>query len=152
MRQTANIWAILAMAFLGSVSASVALAADGRPVSPKAVLAKHDPQGRLPNTTIRPLGTIRVRNSVYEVYYLDFTNPVSLHGQQRIAIVKNGSEFMGSYQCTLGRGPDDGSITFGSDRLMVTRDGMTFTIRFSEQGPTRNKYFCGEGSGWEDGI
>jgi len=140
------------MALLESVSTSAIGAADGRLVSPKAVFAQHDPIGRLPNTTIRPIGTIRVRNSVYEVYYLDFTNPVSLHGQQRIAIIKNHSKFMGAYQCTLGHGPDDGSVTLGSDRLTVTRDGMAFTIRFSERGPTRNKYFCGEGSGWEDGI
>ncbi len=148
----ANISAILAIVLLGWVGPSANAAADSHSISPRAVFAKHDPQGRLPNTTIRPLGTIRVRNSVYEVYYLDFTNPVSLHGQQRIAIVKNGSKFVGSYQCTLGSGPDDGSITFGSDRLTVTRDGMAFTMRFSEQGPTRNKYFCGEGSAWEDGI
>jgi len=140
------------MASLVPVGASAVVAADGRPVSPRAVFAEHDPQGRIPNTTIRPLGTIRVRTSVYEVYYLNFTNPVSLHGQQRIAIIKNGSKFAGSYQCTLGRGPDDGRITFGSDRLTVSIAGMAFAIRFSEQGPTRNKFFCGEGSGWEDGI
>jgi hypothetical protein len=151
MWQSANFPTILATAILVAVSVS-ANAADSRPISPRAIFAKHDPQGRLPNTTTRPLGTIRVRNSVYEVYYLNFTNPVSLHGQQRIAIIKNGGKFMGSYQCPLGPAPDDGRVTIGSDRLTVTRDSTAFVIRFNEQGPTRNKYFCGEGSGWEDSI
>ncbi len=152
MRQSANFSAIVAMVFLASVSASATAAADTRPASPRSVFAKHDPQGRLPNTTIRRLGTIRVLNSAYGIYYLVFANPVSLHGQQRIAIIKNGSKFMGSYPCTLGRGADDGRVVLGSDRLTVMRNGMASTIRFNEQGPTRNEYFCDEGSGWEDGI
>jgi hypothetical protein len=152
MRQNANISAILSMAILTSVSPPASAATGGRPASPGAVFAKHDPQGRLPNTTIRRLGTIRIRNSVYRIYYLDFANPVSLHGQQRIAVIKNGSTFMGSYQCTLGREPGDGRVTLGSDRLTVTRDGVASTVRFNEQGPTRTDYFCGEWSGWDDGI
>ncbi len=89
---------------------------------------------------------------MYAIYYLNFTNPVSRHGQQRIAIIKNGSGFMGSYQCSLGRGPHDARLSLGADRLTVKIDGLTFVVRFSEQGPTRNPYFCGEGSGWEDSI
>ena len=152
MRQFLNVSALLAVTFLAAVGAPATAAAAGRSTGPRTVFAKHDPQGRLPNTRIHRLGTIRVRNSAYAIYYLDFSNPVSLHGQQRIAVIKNGGTFMGSYQCTLGRGPDEGRITFGSDRLTVRREGMTFVIRFDERGPTKDKYFCGEGSGWEDGI
>jgi hypothetical protein len=36
--------------------------------------------------------------------------------------------------------------------LTVTRDGVASTVRFNEQGPTRTDYFCGEWSGWDDGI
>jgi hypothetical protein len=43
-------------------------------------------------------------------------------------------------------------LTIGKDRLTVRRDGMSFVIRFSDDGPSRNKYFCGEGFGWSDNI
>jgi hypothetical protein len=119
---------------------------------PRTVLAKHDPQGRLPNTSIRNLGTVRVKTAVYSIYYLDFSNPVSLHGQQRIAIIKNGTEFMGAYVCPLGDGDHEGKLLIGKDRLTVRIFRMTFVIRFDEKGPTRNKYFCGEGSGWQNSI
>ncbi len=50
----------------------------------------------------------------------------------------------------LGRG--EGKLVVGKDRLTVMRDGMNFVIRFNARGPTRNRYFCGEGSGREDAI
>ena len=114
------------------------------------MLAQHDPQGRLQNTRIQPLGTIRVKTAVYSIYYLDFSNPVSLHGMQQIAIIRNGTEFAGAYPCTLG--PDEGKLMIGKDRLTVEIFGMTFVIRFDENGPTRNSSFCGEGAGWKDEI
>jgi len=114
------------------------------------VFAQHDPCGRLPNTKIKTLGIIRAGSATYSIYYLDFSNPVSLHGMQQIAIIRNGTEFAGAYICTLG--PDDGKLTVGPDRLTVRIAGMTFVIRFDENGPTRNKYFCGEGSGWQNEI
>jgi hypothetical protein len=120
--------------------------------NPRAVFAQHDPQGRLPNTTIRKLGVVRVKATTYTIYYLDFSNPVSLHGMQQIAIIKNGSQFAGAYQCSLGSGPDEGKLVIGKDRLTVRIFGMTFVIGFDEKGPTRNKYFCGEGWGWENSI
>lgn len=128
----------------------IALPAPASAANPRTVLAQHDPQDRLPNTDIRKLGVIRVGTITYSIYYLDFANPVSLHGQQRIAIIKNGTHFAGAYQCSLGHG--DGKFFVGKDRLTVKRDGKSFVIRFGERGPTRNKYFCGEGSGWEGSI
>jgi len=118
--------------------------------APRAVFAAHDAEGRLPHTSIRKLGAVRVRSASYSIYYLTFVNPISHHGQQRIAVIKNGIHFAGAYQCTLGR--DEGRIVIGKDRLTVSIDGMTYVIRFNESGPTRNKYFCGEGSGWENSI
>jgi hypothetical protein len=118
--------------------------------SPRAVLAAHDPEQRLPHTVIRKLGAVRVRSATYSIYYLSFVNPASHHGQQRIAIIRNRTEFAGAYQCTLGG--REGRLAIGKDRLTVRRDGTTFVIRFDENGPSRNKYFCGEGSGWSDTI
>lgn len=120
--------------------------------NPKSVFAAHDPEHRLPNTAIRMLGTVRVNASRYAIYYLEFVNPVSRHGQQRIAIVKNGAIFAGAYQCTLG--PRNARLTIGEDRLTVWVHDMPdpFVIEFDERGPTRNAFFCGEGSGWEDSI
>jgi hypothetical protein len=140
------------MVQLAFLAAAIALPASSRASDPRAVFARHDPEGRLPNTTIRKLGVVRVRAASYSIYYLDFSNPVSLHGLQQIAIIKNGSQFAGSYVCPLGTGPDEGKLTIGKDRLMVKICGMTFVIRFDEKGPTRNKYFCGEGSGWDNSI
>jgi hypothetical protein len=112
------------------------------------------------------LGVIRVRSAAYTIYYLEFSNPISLHGQSRISIIKNDRQFMGSYECDdlwLGRfrrRPDDATYKIGKDRLTVTvpifgsprHEPLKFVIRFTEHGPTRNKYFCGEGSGWHNTI
>ena len=120
--------------------------------NPRSVFAAHDPYGRLPNTAIRKLGTVRVNGSAYAIYYLEFVNPVSRHGQQRIAIIKDSTSFAGSYQCTLG--PRDARLIVGGDRLTVWVRNMRepFVVGFNERGPTRNAVFCGEGSGWEDTI
>ena len=120
--------------------------------NPRSVLARHDPQHRLPHTEIRKLGVVRVGTVRYSIYYLDFANPVSLHGMQQIAIIRNAREFAGAYECTLGRGRDEGKLSIGKDRLTVRIAGMAFVIRFDEKGPTHNKYFCGEGAGWGDSI
>jgi len=120
--------------------------------NPRAVFARHDPGGRLPNTDIRELGMIRIHGTIYSIFYLNFVNPVSRHGQQRIAIIKNGTEFAGAYECVLGPGKNEGKLFIGKDRLTVKIADLTFVIGFDEEGPTRNKYFCGEGSGWEDSI
>jgi hypothetical protein len=126
--------------------------AAGRPPDPRLVFAKHDPNGRLPNTDIRKLGTIRVGSVKYGLYYLDFSNPVSLHGMQQIAIIRNGDQFVGAYRCTLGEGEYEGTLFIGKDRVTVRLANRTFVIRFDEKGPTRNKFFCGEASGWHDSI
>lgn len=118
--------------------------------NPRAVFAAHDPEGRLPNTQIRKLGSLHVHQSTYSIYYLNFVNPVSLHGQQRVAIIKNGSQFVGAYQCTLG--PQDAKLKIGKDRLTVIAEGHASVIRFDARGPSRNRFFCGEGSGWENSI
>ncbi|MDE2411075.1 MAG: hypothetical protein KGM18_04785 [Sphingomonadales bacterium] len=118
----------------------------------KSVFAAHDPYDRLPNTAIRALGTVRVKSSTYSIYYLEFVNPVSHHGQQRIAIIKNGMGFAGAYQCTLG--PGDAKLIIGRDRFTVWVQDIhePFVVKFDQRGPTRNAFFCGEGSGWEDSI
>jgi hypothetical protein len=81
---------------------------------------------------------------------------------QQIAIIKNGREFAGAYQCTLSPNPFDGTLTIGKDRLTVKVNddplrpplpaSYTSVIRFDAKSPTRNKNFCGEGSGWEGSI
>ncbi len=95
---------------------------------------------------------MKVEASTYVIYYLEFVNPVSRHGQQRIAIIKNGNSFAGAYQCTLG--PEDAQLIIGKDRLTVWVQNIRepFVVRFDQRGPTRNEFFCGEGSGWEDTI
>ncbi|MFM5932040.1 MAG: hypothetical protein ACKOPQ_14130 [Novosphingobium sp.] len=120
--------------------------------NPRSVFAAHDPYGRLPNTGIRNLGTVRVKASTYVIYYLEFVNPLSGHGQQRIAIIKNDKSFAGAYQCTIG--PRDARLIVGKDRLTVWVQNVRepFVIKFDQRGPTRNAFFCGEGSGWEDSI
>lgn len=142
-------WALIpALAF----SSDAALPAVAEAPDPRIVFAQHDPQGRLPNTSIQKLGVIRVRTTTYSIYYLDFSNPVSLHGLQHIAIIKNGTQFAGAYVCPLGQDDDEGKLIVGKDRLTVTISEMKFVIRFDQNGPTRNKYFCGEGSGWRNNI
>jgi hypothetical protein len=120
--------------------------------NPRSVFATHDPYGRLPNTAIRKLGAVRVKESTYVIYYLEFVNPASHHGQQRIAIIKNGKIFAGAYQCTLG--PYDAKLIVGKDRLTVWVRNVRepFVVKFDQRGPTRNAFFCGEGSGSEDSI
>ncbi len=115
-----------------------------------AVLARHDPYGRLPHTKVELLGKVRTRTASYAVYYLEFVNPLSHHGQQRIAIIANGSRFSGAYQCTLG--PSGAAIRFARDRFTVSDRFSSWVVRFNGQGPTRYRYFCGEGSGWENAI
>lgn len=120
--------------------------------SPRSVLAAHDPEGRLPNTSIRKLGAVKVKTSTFVIYYLEFVNPVSHYGQQRIAIIKNGKSFSGSYQCTLRS--SDTKLIVGKDQLTAWVRGVRkpFVIKFDKRGPTRNTFFCGEGSGWENSI
>jgi hypothetical protein len=141
-------WLVLLFAVFLIGAPVAASSADG----PESVFAAHDPQGRLADTAIRKLGTVRVKASTYAIYYLEFVNPVSRHGQQRIAIIKNGTSFAGAYQCTLG--PSDARLIVGKDRLTVWVQHMQepFVVKFDERGPTRNAFFCGEGSGWEDSI
>ncbi|KRA82899.1 hypothetical protein ASD76_02070 [Altererythrobacter sp. Root672] len=119
--------------------------------SPRTVFSAHDPEGRLPNTHIRELGDVHVQGVTYSIYYLTFVNPSSRHGQQRIAIIRNGNHFAGAYQCLLGEG--GGRLVIGKDRLTVYEGGLTFVIEFDSRGPThKERTFCGEGSGWENSI
>jgi hypothetical protein len=146
-------WPIVAFAFFLGGAANTSPSVQAR-----AALAAHDPYGRLPNTRIELRGTIRARRLEFSIYYLDFSNPLSLHGQQRIAIIKNDREFMGSYQCTLGKSKWDASMVIQKDRILVfhnstpTNRQTPFVIRFTAHGPSHNRYFCGEGSGWENSI
>jgi len=93
-----------------------------------------------------------VKASTYVIYYLEYVSPLSHHGQQRIAIIKNGTSFSGAYQCTLG--PRYARLIIGKDRLTVLVQDVhdPFVIKFDQRGPTRNAFFCGEGSGWENSI
>lgn len=125
--------------------------ASGHAPDPRVVFARHDPEHRLANTKIRKLGVIRRGAVTYSIYYLDFANPVSLHGLQQIAIIRNGSQFAGSYECTLGADKYDGKLKIGKDRLTVTVERFKYIIRFDKNGPTHNKNFCGWGS-WDNGI
>ncbi|MBL8656461.1 MAG: hypothetical protein JNJ92_03765 [Altererythrobacter sp.] len=141
-------WIVLSFAaFLLSPPVAASTADNAR-----TVFAAHDPENRLPHIAIKQLGTVRVRAATYRIYYLEFVNPATRHGQQRIAIVKNGTSFAGTYQCTLG--PRDARLIVGADRLTVWVQNMPepFVIKFDERGPTRNAFFCGEGSGWENSI
>jgi hypothetical protein len=131
---------------------SVAVPSFGHVVNPRTVFARHDPEHRLLNTKISKLGVIRVGTATYDIYYLDFSNPVSLHGIQQIAIIRNRTQFAGAYICSLGDSDIEGRAIIGKDRLTVRIANMTFVIRFTARGPTHNKYFCGEGSGWDDSI
>jgi hypothetical protein len=63
----------------------------------RQIFSSHDPHGRFPNTKITKVGTIDAEKQSYEIYELNFVNPVSRHGQQRVAIIQN-SKFVGSYQ------------------------------------------------------
>jgi hypothetical protein len=115
------------------------------------VFSAHDPEGRLPNTDIREMGAVHVQGVTYSIYYLTFVNPVSRHGQHRIAIIRNGNQFAGAYHCWLGEG--GAKLVIGKDRLTVYEGGMTFVIRFNKQGPTdKESAFCGEGTGWQNSI
>jgi hypothetical protein len=134
----------------------------GHSPSPRSVFARHNDDGRLAHTKITKLGIVRVERAQFSIYYLEFVNPVSHHGMQQIAIIKNGREFAGAYQCTLSPHPFDWTLTIGTDQLTVKVNGdrlrpplpasLTSVIRFDAKGPTKNKYFCGEGSGWENSI
>ena len=146
-------WPIVALAFcLGGAANS------NRADLARTVFASHDPNGRLPNTKIEWRGTVRVEGSQFAIYYLEFINPVSRHGQQRIAVIRNAKEFMGAYQCTLGNSQWDATMVVKKDRILVTLNYLptnpqgSFVIRFTQRGPSHNRYFCGEGSGWENGI
>ena len=142
------VWCCSALA-LAFVSATTTPATPtGRNV--RAILARHDPDGRLPHTSVKLLGKVRTRTASYAVYYLEFVNPLSHRGQQRIAIIANGSRFGGAYQCTLGTG--GASIRFARDRFTVSDHFSSWVVRFNGRGPTRYRYFCGEGSGWENAI
>jgi hypothetical protein len=149
MRSTKFSVAIGAIA-LAAVATSDVVVAGSQGAGPRAVFAKHDPIGRLPHTKIEKLGTVRVRKSMFDIYYLDFTNPVSLHGMQRIAVIKNGKDFMGSQVCTLGR--EDGKILIGRDRMTVKSYGHSSVMRFDEKGPRPNRYLCAEQTSWERNI
>lgn len=137
--------AIASLALLAATLPATASEPDAR-----AVFAAHDPNGRLPDTQIEQLGAVRVGEVTDSIYYLTFVNPLSRRGQQRIATVRNGGQFAGSYQCWLGEGGP--RLVIGEDRLTVHVDDLEFEIRFDENSPSRNAFFCGEGSGWENGI
>jgi hypothetical protein len=146
------------MAFLAFALCGSSLVQGRTPSVIQAILAKHDPDRRLPNTTIEHRGSIKIGGATFDIYYLEFVNPESLHGQQRIAVVRNHKDFMGAYQCTLGSSRWDATLDFQPNQILVTmndrpRDKQEpFVIQFTERGPSRNPYFCGEGSGWENSI
>jgi hypothetical protein len=124
----------------------------------RAILSQHDPEGRLPHTIVEQRGTIRVGRAKFTILYLNFTNPISHHGQQRIAIIRNNREFAGAYQCTLSTRRGDATMVIRNQKVLVYLNDLPrvgeapFVITFTERGPSRNTYFCGEGSGWENSI
>ena len=138
------------LAFFSVAALTMGMPSAVSAISPGNVFSAHDPEGRLPNTQIRELGAVHVKGATYSIYYLTFVNPISRHGQHRIAIIRNGSEFAGAYQCWLEQG--GARLVIGEDRLTVYADGLTFVIRFDERGPAKEPSFCGEGSGWENSI
>lgn len=137
---------------LFTIAASVASATPSWATSTtrvKAIFAKHDPERRIDHTSIKRLGIIRTRKSAFAVYLLNFTNPISHHGLQRIAVIRDGSTFIGSQQCAM---VSIGQIKVERDRVAVTMDGMTSLIRFRAGRPVPDRYFCGEESRWEHVI
>jgi hypothetical protein len=130
---------------------AMTLTAAAGAASPRTVFSTYDPDGRLPNTDIRELGAVHVQDATFSIYYLSFVNPVSRHGQHRIAIIRNGDQFAGAFQCWLGEG--GAKLVIGKDRLTVYEGGLTFVIRFDRNGPAdRKSYLCGEGSGWQNSV
>jgi CxxC motif-containing protein (DUF1111 family) len=117
--------------------------------SPREVFALHDPQHRMPNTSISRVGQVHVGDVVFAVYFLNFVNPVSRHGQQRVAVIKNGKMLAGSVQCTLMK---RGDIVVERRQVTVTSEGLTSVIRFTLKGPRPDKYFCGEATVWEKNV
>jgi hypothetical protein len=138
-------WAFPLIVGLAAMISAPVSAAD-----PRTVFSHHDPESRLPNTHISKLGVVHVGDVRYDIYYLDFENPVSLHGMQQIAMIRNGTRFAGAFECMLEDGR--GKLFFRNRRLIIRIYGMTFVVRFDKNGPTQNKYLCGEGSGWQNGI
>ena len=63
----------------------------------RALFAKHDEDGRLANTDIEKVGDIHVGSRTFSIFDLNFTNPVSRHGMQHVAILE-GQKFLGAYQ------------------------------------------------------
>ena len=115
----------------------------------RIILAKHDPEHRINHTAVQRLGSIRVANQSFAIYLLNFTNPVSKHGQQQIAVIKGGLTFLGSQQCTL---LDAKHVKIERDRVTVTMDGLKSVIRFRDGRAMPDRFFCGEEGGWEQGI
>ena len=103
----------------------------------------------MPNTSIARVGRIHVGKIVFAIYYLNFVNPVSRHGQQRVAVIRNGKVFAGSTQCGLMK---RGDIVIKGRRVMVASYGLTSVIRFTGNGPIADKYFCGEEMNWEQNV
>ena len=54
--------------------------------SPRDILSAHDPYDRLSNTSIRSFAELSVQGTRFAIYCLTFVNPVSRHGQHRIAV------------------------------------------------------------------
>ena len=115
----------------------------------RTIFARHDPDDRIDHTAIKRLGYIRVANSTFAIYLLNFSNPVSKHGQQRIAVIKGGLTFLGSQQCTL---LDAQHVKIDRDRVTVTMDGLKSVIRFRDGLAMPDRFFCGEEGGWGKGI
>ena len=96
----------------------------------RAVFARHDPDGRLPNTRIKFAGSIRIGRDHFRVYDLNFTNPISRHGMQRVAIILNGRRFLGSYQT------DGQTISVRGRRIFSSPDSFCRAeTSFSLKGP-----------------
>ncbi|WP_162789501.1 hypothetical protein [Altererythrobacter sp. ZODW24] len=74
-----------------------------------AVFSQNDCCGRLDNTKIVKVGDAKVGKRIYSVFDLDFINPKSRHGMQRIAIIE-GDQFRGSYTTEGAKIVIDGNI------------------------------------------
>lgn len=79
----------------------------------RTILTGYDDNDRLTHSRITKVGDVQVGNRHYSVFDLDFTNPVSNHGMQQVAIFEGGV-FRGSFQT------DGAAISIAADKIRFT--------------------------------
>jgi hypothetical protein len=106
---------VASVALLASTSACGISDKPATTANASKILANHDPQERFPNTDVKKVGILKTAGRLYEIYSLDFSNPISLHGMQRVAIIE-GSKLVGTYQT-------DGA------QISIVKNGLRFIDR-----------------------